>query len=68
MAVVKCSVNSQVQSMMLISVLKLFHSNSSIAGSGSVSHIPDLSSMNHQRKERWRGGFDAMCFASKIET
>jgi hypothetical protein len=68
MAVVKRSVNSQVSPMLLINVLKLFHSNSSIFGSGSVSHIPNPSLMNRQRKERWRGGFDNMCFASKIAT
>jgi hypothetical protein len=68
MAVVKRYVNSQVSPMLLINVLKLFHSNSSIVGSGSVSHISNPSLMNRQRKERWRGGFYNMCFASKIET
>ena len=52
MAVVKQSVNSQVSPMLLIKVLKLFHSNSSVVGLGSVGHIPKPSSMNRQRKGR----------------
>ncbi len=54
MAVVERSVNSQVRPMLLISsALNRSHSNSSVAGSGSVSQIPKPSSMNRRRKERW---------------
>ena len=66
-AVVERSVNFQVRPMMLISVLKRFHSISSVVGSGSVSHIPNPSSMNHRRKERWRGFPDEMCCFLKMD-
>ena len=65
-AVVEHLVNSQVRPMLLISVLKHFHSNSSVVGSGSVSHITKPSSMNRRREEIWRGFPDGMCLARKI--
>ena len=67
-AVVERSVNSQVRPMLSISVLKRSHSISSVVGFGSVSQIPNPSSMNRRRKERWRGFPDEMCCFSKMDT
>ena len=50
--VVERGVNSQVSPMLLISVLNCSHSISSVVGSGSVSQIPNPSSMNRRRKDK----------------
>ena len=60
--------NSQVSLMPLISVLNCTHSISSVVGSGSVSQIPNPSSMNCCRKERWCGLPGERCWFSNIET
>ena len=68
MAVVERSVNSHERPMELISIVKRVHSSSSVDGSGSVSHMPKPSSMNHRRKKRWRGFPGEMCPASNRDT
>ena len=68
MAVVERSVNSHCRPMELMSVVKLVHFCSSVDGSGSVSHMPIPSSMNHRRTKRWRGFPGEMCSASNRDT
>ena len=66
--VVERGENSQVSPMLLIVVWKRSHSSSSVVGLGSVSQIPNPSSMNRRRKESWSGLPGDRCWFSNMET